>query len=455
MSSIYLKKSYWDAPLDAAPLAFFRFGFGLMMVFAILRFWLNGWIEQLYLKPDFHFSYYGFSWVQAPGEIGTYALFGLCGLSALGLAVGYRYRYSAALLFLSFTYIELLDKTTYLNHYYFVSLVAFLMIWLPAGRYFSVDALGCPGRARQFTPRYSIAVLRLMVGIVYFYAGLAKLNSDWLLEAMPLKIWLAAKSELPVIGAWLQEEWVHYAFSWAGAAFDLLVPFLLLSKITRPWAYAAVIIFHVLTRILFPIGIFPFVMILAAAVFFPATSQRRWLERLSRWLLKPDWLTTNGRIWTANRSRLFKAGLVLFFAFQLLFPFRYLFRPGELFWTEDGYRFSWRVMLMEKAGYANFKVVNPENGQRFYVDNTEFLTHFQEKQMSTQADFIIEYAHHLEQHYQQQGIVNPQIFVESYVALNGRLSRPYINPDIDLTEVPLTFAPTAIILPFHDTIRGL
>ncbi len=67
---------------------------------------------------------------------------------------------------------------------------------------------------------------------------------------------------------------------------------------------------------------------------------------------------------------------------QLLFPWRYLLYPEELFWTEEGYRFSWRVMLMEKAGYAEFKVVDSKTGKRFYVDNSDFLSPFQEKQMA-------------------------------------------------------------------------
>ncbi|MEM7573763.1 MAG: HTTM domain-containing protein [Bacteroidota bacterium] len=442
-------------PLDAAPLAFFRIGFGLMMVFAVLRFWLNGWIESLYLEPSFHFSYFGFSWVNVPPAWGTYGLFVLCGLSAFSLALGYRTRWSALSLFLSFTYIELLDKTTYLNHYYFVSIIAFLLIWLPAGRYFSIDATRCGERARQFVPRYTIGALRLMVGIVYCYAGLAKLNSDWLLEAMPLKIWLMPKSELPLIGSWLQLEWVHYAFSWAGTAFDLCIPFLLLWAPSRIWAYLAVVVFHVLTRVLFPIGIFPFVMILAAAVYFPADTQRKWLKRLSHLLAKPQWLTANKLLWRPRRPNLLAIMLSCFFLIQLLFPFRYLLKPGELFWHEDGYRFSWRVMLMEKAGYANFKIVDPDTGQRFYVDNSSFLTPFQEKQMATQTDFIVEYAHYLEQHYQEQGIAQPEIYVESYVALNGRQSQLYVNPDIDLTKVDRTFAPADLLLPFGDTIGGL
>jgi hypothetical protein len=46
----------------------------------------------------------------------------------------------------------------------------------------------------------------------------------------------------------------------------------------------------------------------------------------------------------------------LLYCVSIIVPLRYLCYPNELFWTEEGFRFSWRVMLMEKAGYATFKV---------------------------------------------------------------------------------------------------
>ncbi|WP_290478140.1 HTTM domain-containing protein, partial [Leeuwenhoekiella sp. UBA1003] len=98
---------YLNQNTEAAPLAVFRILFGLMMLLSIIRFWANGWIKKLYLDPDFHFTYYGFSWVQPLGNF-TYVIFALCALAALGIALGYRYRWSVLVFFLSFTYIELM-----------------------------------------------------------------------------------------------------------------------------------------------------------------------------------------------------------------------------------------------------------------------------------------------------------------------------------------------------------
>ncbi|HSP12144.1 MAG TPA: HTTM domain-containing protein, partial [Salegentibacter sp.] len=147
--------------------------------------------------------------------------------------------------------------------------------------------------------------------------------------------------------------------------------------------------------------------------------------------------------------------LSLFFIIQLLLPWRYLLYPGELFWTEEGFRFSWRVMLIEKAGYAEFKVVDGKTGKRFYVDNSDFLTPFQEKQMAIQPDFILQYAHYLADHFRKDGHEKIEIYVESYVALNGRTSAPYIDPKTNLLEEKDSFNHKTFILPFDENIKGL
>ena len=448
---------YLQQTTEAAPLAVFRILFGLMMLASIVRFWSYGWIDKLYIQPRFFFSYYGFDFVQPLGQF-TYLLFALCAVAALLVALGWHYRLAMITFFLSFTYIELMDKTTYLNHYYFISVLSFLMIFLPAHAYFSVDARGRPNRAFQQVPRWSIDAIKLLLGIVYCYAGLAKLNSDWLLHAMPLKIWLPAHYDLPLLGNLLEQTWVHYAFSWGGMLYDLTIPLLLLWHRTRVVAFVLVVIFHGLTGVLFPIGMFPYIMIVSALIFFDARLHHRLLAWLAQLLNIRKDIFDNGRakMYLATYGQKIRLSIVMvFFFIQLLFPFRYLLYPGEVFWTEEGYRFSWRVMLMEKAGYANFKVMDAATGQRFYVDNTDFLTAFQEKQMATQPDFILQYAHFLAEHFAQQGHRNVQVFVESYVALNGRLSQPYIDPEVDLTQVSESFLPKTWILPFDDEIKGL
>ncbi len=446
-------RKYVNQTCHSAPLATFRLLFGFLMVISIIRFWYKGWIEKLYLDPTFHFHYYGFEWVNVPADGWCYFLFIICGLSALFFAIGWKYHISIIIFFLSFTYIELMDKTTYLNHYYFVSVVSFILIFLPAERYFSVDSYLKPGTIAQYIPKWNVDIIKLMLAIVYFYAGLAKLNYDWLIEAKPLAIWLPSKFDIPLLGDWVNEKWMHYVFSWGGTIYDLTIPFLLFIRRTRLFAFGMVLIFHILTRVLFPIGMFPYIMILATLVFFDTEFHNWILEGISKIFGIAKAKFDNGIQLlhaTSTRSKVALRVLCFLIVFQLLFPWRFLAYPGNLYWTEQGYRFSWRVMLMEKTGYANFKIVNGKTGKRFYVQNEDFLTAFQQKQMSTQADFIVEYAHYLGNHFESQGHQNVEVYVESYASLNGRKSQEYINPEIDLMKVKINLKNKEYILPLHD-----
>ena len=455
-------KTYIKSTTSAAPLVVFRVGFGIMMFASIIRFWYNGWIEKLYLDPKFHFSFYGFEWVKPLANY-TYLLFLVCGLSALFIALGFKYRLAIITFFLSFTYIELMDKTTYLNHYYFISLLSFVMCFLPANAYFSLDSYF---RKKHYSlvPKWTIDSVKLMLGIVYFYAGLAKINSDWLFKAQPLKIWLPSKYDLPFIGETLmQQHWFHVAMSWSGMLYDLAIPFLLLYRRTRLLAFAMVVFFHVFTRILFPIGMFPYIMIVSTLIFFDASLHekiigviRKIITQLSlRAQSRSIFKSVENRNYNIKQQRIIVPFLAVFFAIQMLMPWRYLLYPKELFWTEEGFRFSWRVMLIEKAGYANFKIVDGKTGHFFYVENSDFLTKLQEKQMSFQPDFILEYAHYLGDHFKSQGHKNIEVYVDCHVALNGRISQRYIDPTVDLYQVKESFKHKDWILPFNDEIKGL
>ena len=362
--------------------------------------------------------------------------------------------------FLSFTYIELMDKTTYLNHYYFISILSFLMCFLPLNSTFSIDNF-TKKKTYKEVPIWTIDSIKLLLCIVYFYAGLAKLNSDWLLESMPLKIWLPSKFDLPLIGQNLmQYEWVHYFMSWGGMFYDLLIPFLLLYKPTRIFAFFLVIFFHVFTKVLFPIGMFPFIMIVGALIFFDYKVHLKILNQIKKIISIFIKSSESYRTKIENKLKLTNEKFILisisiFFVLQIIVPFRYLLYPGELFWNEQGYRFSWRVMLKETVGYTTFKIVDGKNGKYFYVNNDDYLTPFQEKQMSFQPDFILEYANYLGDLYKSEGHQNVQVFAESFVALNGRRSKRFIDKDFNLYGVKESFKNKEWILPLNDEIKGI
>ncbi|MFY0599160.1 MAG: HTTM domain-containing protein [Cyclobacteriaceae bacterium] len=416
-----------------------------MMAIGVARFYFKGWIYDLYVSPQYHFTYYGFDWVKPLSETGMYTVFALMFCAAIFITLGFLYRISAITFFLLFTYVELIDKTTYLNHYYFVSLVAFLLIFLPANRRFSLDANLLKRGHINSVPAWTINILKFQLFIVYFYAGVAKLNADWMIHALPLKIWLPASSHLPVIGSLLTYEWAAYIFSWGGAIYDLTIVFFLLNSRTRGLAFISVVIFHSLTAVLFPIGMFPYIMTLSVLIFFSSSFHENILRIAERLLKAKPLFPSEGRF---RLGKTFSIILILNAMIQVIFPLRFALYPGNLFWHEQGYRFSWRVMLMEKMGNTSFKVTDPQSHNTAFVANYEYLTPLQEKQMSTQPDMILQFAQHLKEDFEAKGIKNPIVTVDCKVTLNGRKSRLFIDKNINLADQSEGWNHKSWILPF-------
>ena len=266
--------------VDIASLVAFRIFFGLAMCGGLLRFMVNGWVEKQYVQPSFFFKYFGFSWVVVWPAWGLYLHIGLLALAALCIALGLFYRLSVMLFFIGFAYLQLMDVTNYLNHYYLVTLLSFLMIFMPLSGAGSLDVWRKPILRRSSVPSWMLQLLRFQVALLYFGAALAKVGSDWLLHAQPLNIWLTARSGTPLIGTLLDEPWAAYLFSWGGFLYDLTIVFWLSWRRTRAWAYLAVLGFHGLTHVFFDIGMFPIIMPLATTLFFGADWPRRCVGRL-------------------------------------------------------------------------------------------------------------------------------------------------------------------------------
>lgn len=443
----YLKKTY---PIET--LAFYRLGFGLIMFLSILRFFYNGWIDELYIKPQYFFSYYGFEWVKPWKSPYIYWLFATCGISALFIALGLFYRLSTILFFVTFTYIELMDKSNYLNHYYLVSMISFLLIFLPAHHAYSLDVKRNPSIYNHHVPYYMILILKLQIVSVYFFGGLCKLKYDWLFMAQPLKIWLGSSSHWLILGPIFEQKWAAYIFSWGAMLMDLSLPFLLFYKPTRIYAFTIAIIFHLLTHLLFYIGMFPFIMSISILIFFEPNFHRKILKFFNFHYLNPYFQINNSLPKPAFQP-VFRIVLPIFIGLQLFLPFRFLLYPGNMLWTEEGFRFAWHIMLIEKAAHLEYIIKEPST-QKYWIEHPErYLTKNQVKQLSTQPDMILEFAHFLRDKYQKEGRV-VEVYADSYCSLNGRPSQIYVNPNVNLAEKKYTpFKAFDWIMPLENSIN--
>jgi hypothetical protein len=441
-------------PVDAAWLVALRVGYGLALAISIWRFIVNGWVDTLFVRPTFAFKYWGFEWVRAlPGDE-LHALFwGLLGL-ALCLAAGLAFRITCAAFTLGLIYIQLLDVTTYLNHYYLAALLGLLLSASPAGEHFSIDAwlrrkLGSVRRDASVATAW-LYLFRFQVGVVYFFAGMAKLQSDWLLHAQPLRIWFGNSTGLPIIGPALTWSFVPLLLSWCGFLFDTTIVAFLSFKRTRPYAYAVVLVFHTLTRVLFPIGMFPVIMSLAALVFFSPSWPRFLLKKLG--IASPEVPGASGSARAPSTSSrvLRNAALAAggaWVALQLLLPLRSLAYGGNVLWHEQGMRFSWRVMVRAKGGGTMFVVHSPRTGKTYDVNPGQYLTRLQESEMSNQPDLILQLAHHVHDDFFARGFGDVEVRAESRAGLNGRRSAPLIDERVDLARVEDGLGRASFILP--------
>ena len=437
------------SPVDIASIVYFRIAFGSILFIEILRFFFKGWIFEHYIRPQFLFSYYGFGWVKPwPGD-GMVLHFFALGVLSLFIVFGIRYRLSAVLFFFGFTYVFLLERAHYLNHFYFVCLFSFLLIFIPAHRSFSIDVIRRPKLARNTAPAWCLWVIRLQVGIVYFYGGIAKIEPDWL-RGDSLRIWLSTKADYPLIGSYLTTEFMPLFFAYSGLFIDFLIVPLLLWRRTRVIAFVIAIMFNGFNSTLWNIGIFPWLMVAATAMYFAPDWPRRLLEKWWGGVSSgPKAAVSQSRVLTFGQ-KITAVLLAVFVAFELLFPLRHFLYPGNSDWTDEGDRFAWHMYLRQKYGRATFYVNDPESHYAWEIKPRDYLTTFQAKRMSTQTDMILQFSHFLADRFRRRGYERIEVRTVVFVSLNGRTPQLLVDPQIDLAAETQSLWPAKWILPLKE-----
>lgn len=413
--------------IDNSPIVIFRIFFGILISLEGFGAIATGWVRRTLIEPEFTFSFIGFEWLQPLPGIGMYFYFAAMGMLGLCVALGYKYRFSIISFTIMWWAVYLMQKTSYNNHYYLLALISSMMCFLPANRWFSIDARQRPEIRTNSMYGYVKWVMVFQLFIVYTYAAIAKLYGDWL-DFTFLKLLLESKSHYPLIGGMLKIDWFQKFIGISGILFDLLVVPALLWKPTRNIALGCSVFFHLFNSIVFQIGIFPY-LALAFIVFFyePETIRSiffRWKNTYSAAALKlPS----------------FRKGLLIvggvYFAIQLILPIRHHFIKDDVLWTEEGHRLSWRMMLRNRRGRVLFQVVNKENLKSKHIELSAFLTKKQRQRIGAYPDFIWQFAQHLKKVHAESG-ENIEVFADVRVSINGRPYQQFIEPKTDLTSVP-------------------
>lgn len=136
-----------------------------------------------------------------------------------------------------------------------------------------------------------------------------------------------------------------------------------------------------------------------------------------------------------------------YFAFHAAMPLRHLLYPGDVLWTEEGFRFSWNVMLMEKTGSVDAHVVEPSTGKRWVASPGAYLTRYQAKMMSASPDMILQFAHLVAADFRARGVRDPEVRIDALASLNGRRRARLVDPTVDLARETDGLLPRRWILP--------
>lgn len=427
--------TWLNDPIPILPLVFFRIAFGGIMLWEVWRYFNFDRISRYYIEPSFFFHYFGFEWVKPlPGD-GMFLVWHGLGALSVAIMLGAGYRLATTLFWLGFTYIFLLDETQYLNHFYLITLISFLMIIVPTHRAWSVDAWLRPGLRTHSGPRWALWTLRGQMAIVYIYGGIAKLNPDWL-QGEPMRPWLAARTDFPFIGHLFTEEWMVYLFSYGGLLFDLFIVPLILWRRTRWLAILLAIGFHLTNARLFSIGIFPWFALAATALFLPPAWFTLW-QTQSRPKPPLTWRTPN---WVL-------ATLALFFAVQGLMPLRHFVWPSDVSWSEEGHNLAWHMKLRSKKGTTVFFASDRATGTTWTIDLRYYLTPRQQAKIADHPQMILRFAHHLARQLEAQGHEDVAIRAWSMMSLNRRAPQLLLDPTADLVRQVDALGPANWILP--------
>ena len=268
-------------------------------------------------------------------------------LLAFFVTIGFFYRLSILAFAVGFTYIQVYEQSTYLNHIYLTCVLCFTIFFLPCNCRASVDSYLFPSVYSRTVPRWTKLVLWMVMFVVYFDASFAKINSDWL-RGEPLRHWLPKRK--PRLGWVLAQESLAYLLSYSGIFYDALAAPLLMYPRTRAIGLILNCMFHLSNYMVFNIGIFPWLCMSLNVIFIDSeTHFKPILDRFSSNV--PDEKDTKpkkgsgGMTW---KKYLIVTVLILYTLYHVLFPLRFVLYPGDVAWTEYGHLFSWRMKLRDK-----------------------------------------------------------------------------------------------------------
>lgn len=447
--------SLMNRPTDPAGLGVFRFLFGLLMVLDIPQERGLSYLDHKYLDGLDVCRFPLFNNLQPLSLDWMYLVYVVMLLGALGITLGCFYRLSCLLFLVPYWYVFFLDKTTWNNHSYLYGLIGFQLTLMNANRYWSIDGLFSPRKRNAHVPLWNYTVLRSQIFIVYFIAGIKKLDADWV-EGYSMgtlsRHWLFDPFKL-----FLSEEMTNLVVvHWGGLILDLTAGYLLFFDVTRPIAMFFVSYFHCMNSQLFSIGMFSYTMLATSPIFCYPDWPRRLVSKLPRCLhcvlphtqppqRSPECVYPGqkgkGTAQYGLRHKLGAIFTVIYILEQLFLPYSHFITQGYNNWTNGLYGYSWDMMVHSRS-HQHVKVTYKDGitGELGYLNPGVFT---QTRRWKDHADMVKQYATCLHRLLGAYNISEPEIYFDVWVSINDRFQQRLYDPTVDIVKADWS--------PFHKT----
>lgn len=410
--------------IDNSPLVVFRIFFGFLVACESFGAILTGWVKRILIDPEVTFSFIGFEWLKPLPGFGMYFYFLAMGVFGLAIMLGYRYRIAIISYTILWAGVYFMQKTAYNNHYYLLLLISFLLIFLPSNSYASLDVRQNRIKEENTMPYWISLLFIIQVAIVYVFASIAKFYPDWLDGTFTRNL-LADSTNVITLKKLFLQKWFYLFIAYMGIIFDLLIVPLLLFKKTRMLALLASLTFHLFNAIFLEIGIFPFFALTFALFFYePETIRSVFLRR------KTSIETDNGHSNYYGKKIVYFL-IIPYLIIQLLLPLRHHFIEGDVLWTEEGHRLSWRMMLRERNGFIHIRIKDLKTGKLSVYDYRKNLTDKQIQNLATKPDFIWQYCQYIKKEFKGKEIA---IFIDCKNSINRKEYKTLIDPKFDMAK---------------------
>ncbi|KAM6341382.1 LOW QUALITY PROTEIN: vitamin K-dependent gamma-carboxylase [Podargus strigoides] len=445
-------------PVDPAALGAFRGAFGLLMALDVPQERGLGHLDARFLEGLDVCRFPLLPFLRPLPLDWMYLLYSVMFLGALGIMLGCCYRLSCVAFLGPYWYLLLLDKTSWNNHSYLYGLLGAQLALLGADRYGSLDGLLRPRKRNAHVPLWNYTLLRAQIFIVYFIAGLKKLDADWVggySMGTLSRHWLFAPFKLVLSEEMTSLLVVHGG----GLVLDLSAGFLLFFDATRPLALFFVTYFHCMNSQLFSIGMFPYTMLASSGLFCHPSWPRRLCARcppLLRGVLpstqppqpSPDchYGGRGARGGLRPRQHLAAAFTLLYVLEQLFLPYSHFITQGYNNWTNGLYGYSWDMMVHSRF-HQHVKITYRDGltGEVGYLKPGVFT---QSRRWKDHTDMLKQYSLCLSHLLPRYNVSQPQIYFDIWVSINDRFQQRLVDPRVDLVRAPWSpWSPTPWLLP--------